>query len=167
MALCPSVCSSQVAAQPITVVCNATRVYMPILGGIVWTFYHLLCKKAGPIDVKASNRLRYTLSVFITFSPHIIDIVSLKQLFLIRTLQYWLFYLNYIPSNLEFSLSPFAHSKSDIPSKNITKPVLSTCNIPANQALLFHLKLTDYDNSCFTNLHHINHSHKSTMNIYH
>jgi len=105
--------------------------------------------------------------VFITFSPHIIDIVSLKQLFLIRTLQYWLFYLNYIPSNLEFSLSPFAHSKSDIPSKNITKPVLSTCNIPANQALLFHLKLTDYDNSCFTNLHHINHSHKSTMNIYH
>jgi len=102
--------------------------------------------------------------VFITFSPHIIDIVSLKQLFLIRTLQYWLFYLNYIPSNLEFSLSPFAHSKSDIPSKNITKPVLSTCNIPANQALLFHLKLTDYDNSCFTNLHHINHSHKS---IYH
>ena len=44
MALCPSVCSSQVAAQPITVVCKATRVYMPILGGVVWTFYHLLCK---------------------------------------------------------------------------------------------------------------------------
>jgi len=31
-------------AQPITVVCKATRVYMPILGGVVWTFYHLLCK---------------------------------------------------------------------------------------------------------------------------
>jgi len=35
MALCPSVCSSQVAPQPITVVCKATRVYMPILGGVV------------------------------------------------------------------------------------------------------------------------------------
>jgi len=35
MALCPSVCSLQVAAQPITVVCKATRVYMPILDGVV------------------------------------------------------------------------------------------------------------------------------------
>jgi len=44
VALCLSVCSSQVAAQPITVVCKVARVYMPILGGIVWTFYRVLCK---------------------------------------------------------------------------------------------------------------------------
>ena len=44
MALCPSVCSSQVAAQPITVVCKATRVYIPILGRVVWTFYRVLYK---------------------------------------------------------------------------------------------------------------------------
>jgi len=35
MALCLFVCSLQVAAKPITVICKATRVYMPILGGVV------------------------------------------------------------------------------------------------------------------------------------
>jgi len=35
VALCLSVFSSQVAAQPITVVCKAARVYMPILCGVV------------------------------------------------------------------------------------------------------------------------------------
>ena len=73
MALCPSVCSSQVAAQPITVVCKATRVYMPILGGIAWTFYHLLCKngwtdrrqslKPTPIHAKCSKFKNVSLKV--------------------------------------------------------------------------------------------------------
>jgi len=72
MVLCPSVCSSQVAAQPITVVCNATRVYMPILGSVVWTFYHLLCKKGWtdrrqslkptPIHAKCTSLSEHKLS---------------------------------------------------------------------------------------------------------
>ena len=44
VALCLCVCSSQVAAEPITVVCKAARVYVPIIGGVVWTFYRVLCK---------------------------------------------------------------------------------------------------------------------------
>ena len=53
LALCPSVCLSQVAAQPITVLCKATCVYMPILGGVVWPFYHLL-RKNGWTDRRQS-----------------------------------------------------------------------------------------------------------------
>ena len=56
MAMCPSVCSSQVVAQPITVICKATRVYMPILGGVVWTFYRVLCKN-GWTDRRQSPKL--------------------------------------------------------------------------------------------------------------
>ena len=56
MTLCPSVCSSQVAAQPITVVCKATV-------ALFERFTICSAKMAGPIDGKASNRLRYTLSV--------------------------------------------------------------------------------------------------------
>ena len=63
MALCPSVCSLQVAAQPITVVCKATRVYMPILGGVVERFTVCSAKMAEPIDGKAPNLLRYMLNV--------------------------------------------------------------------------------------------------------
>jgi len=44
VALCLCVCSSQVAAEPITVVCKAARVYVPIIGGVVRTFYRVLCK---------------------------------------------------------------------------------------------------------------------------
>ena len=47
VALCLCVCSSQVAAEPITVVCKAARVYVPIIGGVVWTFYRVLCKNGG------------------------------------------------------------------------------------------------------------------------
>jgi len=35
VALCLSVCSSQGAAQPITVVNKDARVYVPIIGGVV------------------------------------------------------------------------------------------------------------------------------------
>jgi len=35
VALCLCVCLSQVAAKPITVVCKAARVYVPIMGGVV------------------------------------------------------------------------------------------------------------------------------------
>ena len=63
MTLCPSVCSSQVAAQPITVVCKAARVYIPILLAFFERFTVYSAKMAEPIDGKASNRLRYTLSV--------------------------------------------------------------------------------------------------------
>jgi len=44
VALCLCVCLSQVAVKPITVVCKAARVYVPIIGGVVWTFYRVLCK---------------------------------------------------------------------------------------------------------------------------
>jgi len=44
VALCLCVCLSQVAAKPITVVRKAARVYVPIIGGVVWTFYRVLCK---------------------------------------------------------------------------------------------------------------------------
>ena len=63
MALCLSVCSSQVAAQPITVVCKATCVYMPFSVALFERFTVCSAKMAEPIDGKASNRLRYTLSV--------------------------------------------------------------------------------------------------------
>ena len=68
VALCLCVCSSQVAAEPITVVCKAARVVRGLNNGVMALFERFtVCsaKMAEPIDGKASNRLRYTLSVHI------------------------------------------------------------------------------------------------------
>ena len=64
-----SICLFVTSRSPaLTVVCKATRVYMPILGGVVWTFYHLLCKngwtdlrqslKPTPIHAKCDFKLK-------------------------------------------------------------------------------------------------------------
>jgi len=77
VALCLSVCSSQGSAQPITVVNKAARVYVPIIGGVVWTFYCVLCKngwtdrrqslKPTPIHAKCTSncfsKFRFSLAV--------------------------------------------------------------------------------------------------------
>ena len=66
VALCLCVCSSQVAAEPITVVCKAARVVRGLNNGVMALFERFtVCsaKMAESIDGKASNRLRYTLSV--------------------------------------------------------------------------------------------------------